>query len=196
MVRVIGITGGIGSGKTTVCKWFEDRSAPVYNADVQAKWLMNHDLNLRSKLITHFGSDIYENNTLNTAKLASIVFQDSNQLATLNKLVHPVVFEHFESWKQQYKHLPFVLKEAALMYETESYLQTDAIVVIYAPMKVRLERACKRDKTEPETILARMQKQLPEDHKLHKADYVIYNDSIHELVPQLEGLEKWIYKQC
>ncbi|MDW8302509.1 MAG: dephospho-CoA kinase [Bacteroidia bacterium] len=192
MVKVVGITGGIGSGKTTVCKWFEAQSIPVYYADAQAKWLMNHNAELIQKIKMHFGEDVYENNTLNRTKLANLVFRDNVKLNLLNKLVHPAVFAHFEEWKAQHAHLDFVLKEAALMYESQSYLQVDAVIVVYAPISVRLERVCRRDNVSSEDVLVRAEKQLSDDYKLHKADYVIYNDGVHDLNSQLEAAQKWI----
>jgi len=194
MVRVIGITGGIGSGKTTVCKWFEEQSVPVYYADDQAKWLMEHDSVLVHNVKSAFGEDIYENNTLNRTKLAGIVFADKDKLAILNSLVHPAVFTHFETWKASYSHLPFVLKEAALMYESKSYLQTDKMIMVYAPLSVRVQRVCKRDNTTPESVLSRIEKQLPDDEKIHKSHYIVFNDGIHDLYTQLEQVKLWIHK--
>lgn len=191
-MKVIGVTGGIGSGKTTVCKWFETRSVPVYYADDQAKWLMENEIKLVQNIKQVFGEDIYEENKLNRTKLAGIVFQDKAKLNILNSLVHPAVFTHFEEWKEQYTHLPFVLKEAALMYESNSYLQTDRMIMVYAPMSVRISRVCNRDKTTQEAVLSRIEKQLPDDEKIHKAHYTVYNDSIHDLYTQLEQVKLWI----
>jgi dephospho-CoA kinase len=192
MVKVIGVTGGIGSGKTTVCKWFETQSVPVYYADDQAKWLIENDTKLVEHIKQVFGEDVYEDNKLNRSKLAGIVFKDKTKLDILNSLVHPVVFTHFEEWKKKNKHFPFVLKEAALMYESKSYLQTDCMIMVYAPISVRILRVCNRDKTTQESVLSRMEKQLSDDEKMNKAHYIIYNDGIHELPPQLTQVELWI----
>lgn len=193
MVKVIGVTGGIGSGKTTVCRWFESHSVPVYYADDQAKWLMENDTALVHKIKLAFGDDIYTHNSLNRTKLAGIVFQNKEKLNILNSIVHPAVFTHFEEWKKTYNHLPYVLKEAALMYESHSHLQTDKMIMVYAPMSVRILRTCKRDNTTPETVLARIEKQLPDDEKIYKAHYTIYNDGIHDLNTQLEQTKVWIH---
>lgn len=192
MVKVIGVTGGIGSGKTTVCKWFESHSVPVYYADDQAKWLMEHEVKLVQNIKQVFGEDMYQENKLNRIKLAGIVFQDKEKLQVLNSLVHPAVFAHFEEWKEQYRHLPFILKEAALMYESNSYLQTDKMIMVYAPVSVRISRVCKRDNTTPEAVLSRMEKQLSDDEKIHKSHFTVYNDGIHNLYSQLEALQRWI----
>lgn len=192
-MKVIGVTGGIGSGKTTVCKWFEAQGIPVYYADDQAKWLMQNNSELINNIKQVFGEDIYEHNVLNRVKLANLVFNNKEKLNLLNSLVHPAVFSDFEQWKEQHKNLLFVLKEAALMYESKSYLQTDKMIMVYAPISVRISRVCARDNTTPEAVLARIEKQLSDDEKIYKANYVIYNDGIHELYPQLEQAKQWIH---
>lgn len=195
-MKVVGITGGIGSGKSTVCRWFENHSVPVYYADDWAKWLMENDVTLIDNIKQAFGEDIYQNKQLNRPKLASIVFQDATKLNILNSLVHPAVFSHFEAWKEQYKSFVYVLKEAALMYESKSYLQTDKMIMVYAPVSVRIARVCKRDNTTPEAVLSRMEKQLSDDEKMHKAHYIVYNDGIHDLYAQLEHAKSWIEHFC
>ncbi len=186
MVKKIGITGNIGSGKTTVCRIFQLLNVPVYNSDDAAKWLMQKDTELMDAIKAAFGADMYDGeNRLNRPKMAQLVFNDKDALKRLEGLVHPAVFKHGADWAAQYEHLPYVLKEAALTFESGSYRFLDAVIVVHAPESVRLERVMARDGVEEAAVRARMNRQLSDEEKLERADYVVYNDGEQMLIPQI-----------
>lgn len=183
----IGITGGIGSGKTTVCKLFEQLGVPVYYADDRAKYLMQHEHYLIDLIKQNFGNEVYDGGgILNRKLLAEKVFNNPERLAVLNSLVHPAVFRDTERFveEQQVKNLPYAIKEAALLIETGSYKNLDKLIVVTAPMDVRLQRVSERDSGAIEEILARIRSQLPEEEKVKLADYIITNDKDIEHLKQ------------
>lgn len=184
----IGITGGIGSGKTTVCKLFETLNIPVYYADLRAKAIMIENEALISNIKTLLGDDAYfENGELNRAYIGGIVFKDKNKLAALNALVHPAVHLDGKNWfeMQQNKGIPYALNEAALMVESGGYKRMDYLITVFAPEDLRIERVMARDQTNREAVLDRISKQLPEEKKLEVADFIIYNDGKQALIPQV-----------
>lgn len=174
----VGITGGMGSGKTTVCKMFEALGVPVYNSDERAKHLMNHEHFLIDQIKKYFGEEAYTHGTLNRKLLADRVFNDKSLLTQLNALVHPAVFRDTERWlnEQVEKKVPYTLREAALLVETGSYKMLDKLIVVTAPIGDRVERITKRDNVSKADIQARMNNQLEESEKIKLADYVITND--------------------
>ncbi len=186
----LGITGGIGSGKTTVCKIFESLGVPVYYADIRAKEIVAQNLQLRQELIQTFGEDAFINGEYNRAYIASVVFADKAKLEILNNIIHPHVLNDWEQYCQQYQHLPYIIKEAAIMLETDSKQTIDKVALVYAPKDIRLERVMKRDGVDAATIKARMVMQMPEEEKLQLADVVIYNDMQHSLIEQVLALHK------
>lgn len=173
----VGITGGIGSGKSTVCKMFEKLGIPVYYADERAKYLMQHEHHLIDEIRKTFGADIYDNGSLNRKLLSERVFNNSSKLQQLNALVHPAVFRDTEEWVEEQKALkvPYVLKEAALLIESGSYKNLDRLIVVSAPLEIRIKRVIDRDHSTREEILARINHQLPDEDKMKLADYVIEN---------------------
>lgn len=174
----IGITGGIGSGKSTVCRLFEKFGIPVYYADDRAKWLMNNQPELIEKLKTTFGTLVYdESGNLDRGYLADIVFNDKEKLDVLNAIVHPAVFDDGIKWQAEQEALgvPYSLKEAALLFETGSYLSLDKIIVVTAPEDLRIQRVMARDNVTREEVLARINKQMPQDEKEKLADYIVTN---------------------
>jgi dephospho-CoA kinase len=182
----VGITGGIGSGKTTVCKIFETLGIPVYYADERAKWLMAHDEELKAAIIETFGSQAYtDDDSLNRVYLAEMVFGDEQQLQRLNALVHPAVGRDAEAWHERQRQAPYTLKEAALLFESGSFRQLDKVITVFAPRELRLQRVMQRDGATQEQVEARMARQLPEEEKVRRADYVIYNDGRAPLVRQV-----------
>jgi dephospho-CoA kinase len=187
MIKV-GITGGIGSGKTTVCEIFERLGVPVYYADKQAKYLMETDKNLREGIRQLFGDEAFDaENNLNRAFIAGIVFKDEEKLLALNALVHPAVKADYDSWNAilARKEYPYSLKEAALLVESGSYKDLDKLIVVSAPLEDRIKRVMARDNITAEQVKARIDAQLPESEKVKLADYVIDNNLIMELVPQV-----------
>ncbi len=186
----IGITGGIGSGKSTVCKIFEVLGIPVYYADDRAKWLMNNDANLIEGVKSVFGDEAYQAGTLNRPFIASIVFNDKSKLAKLNALVHPAVFQDGIAWNEANADAPYTLKEAAILFESGSYLTVNKVITVFAPKEIRIQRVLTRDDTTREAIEARMDKQMPEKEKIERSDFVIYNDDKHSLIEQVLNIHK------
>ena len=175
----VGITGGIGSGKTTVCKMFEEQGIPVYYADDRAKYLMQHEHHLIDEIKKNFGDDVYVSCRLNRKLLAERVFSDKAKLDLLNSLVHPAVYHDTECWleEQKEKKLPYALKEAALLVETGSYKTLDKLIVVTAPLATRVARVIERDNINEEEVNARVRNQLPEEEKVKLADFVVSNNS-------------------
>lgn len=157
---------------------FEALGIPVYDADARAKHLMQHEHFLIDQIKENFGEEIYEDGRLNRELLASKVFKDEKKLALLNSLVHPAVFRDTERWmaEQEKKKVPYVVKEAALLVESGSYKKLDKLIVVTAPEEIRIDRVKKRDGAARESILKRMKHQMPEEEKIKRADYIIYND--------------------
>lgn len=187
----IGITGGIGSGKSTICKIFQQLNVSIYDADTWAKFLMTNDEKLILQLKKTFGSEIYDSKKkLNRALLAQKVFNNPIALAKLNALVHPALALHFEEWISNKKSEKYILKEAALLFETNAHKKLDQIITVFAPKEIRIERVKKRNQMSRKAILARMEKQMPETEKIQKADFVLYNDGSQMLIPQVLKLHK------
>lgn len=188
----IGLTGGIGSGKSTVAKIFETLGIPVYYADDAAKRIMNENDELREAVQTHFGAETYTNNKLNRSHLASLVFGDEKKLALLNELVHPLTIADSDRWMKA-QTSAYAIKEAALIFESDVWKGLDKVIGVSAPQELRLQRAMQRDSISKEAVLARMNKQMNEDEKMKRCDFVIYNDETQLLIPQvLELHEKLI----
>lgn len=187
----VGITGGIGSGKTTVCKIFELLGIPVFYADNEAKALMNKDLLLAADIREAFGSSSYnEANQLDRKYLANIVFNNEAQLAKLNALVHPAVFRAFESWVVAQIDAPYVIKEAALLFESGSDKMCNATILVTAPQNIRIERVSLRDNISNEELQKRINKQLSDEEKRTLSDYEILNDEQQLLIPQVLKLHE------
>jgi dephospho-CoA kinase len=190
----IGITGGIGSGKSIVARLFAALGVPVYDSDSRAKHLMAHDPQLREQLVAAFGPETYSaEGALNRVHLAQRVFKDAAQVAQLNGLVHPRVGQDFEAWvaAQAAAGQPYILKEAALLYESGAYRQLDRIITVFAPPEVRAVRILSRDAHRtPADVQAIMNQQLSDEQKLQRADYVIYNDDSQLVLPQVLALDE------
>ena len=185
----IGLTGGIGSGKTTVSKIFSVLGIPVFYADDVAKTVMNEDAGLKQNLIQLFGDETYINNTLNRKHIAGIVFNDKYKLEQLNALVHPVTIAAADKWMNQ-QTSPYVIKEAALMFESSAAANLDYIIGVYAPQHLRLQRVMHRDGSKREDVLARMNNQVDETIKMKLCDFVIVNDEQQTVLPQVLALNK------
>ena len=183
----VGITGGIGSGKTTVCQIFEKLGVPVYYADKRGKELMEDDKDLATAISREFGSTIYTDGKLNKDVLAHIVFNDEEKLLKLNDLVHPVVFSDSSSWNDilARKGYAYTLRESALLIESGSYRLLDKIIVVSTPEEDRIKRVMERDGATAEQVMARIRAQMPDEQKVKYADYIIFNDAIMELVTQV-----------
>jgi len=185
----IGITGGIGSGKTTVAKVFEVLGIPVYYADEAAKEIMYKNEPLKQQLIFHFGKDTYVDGKLNRKHLSSIVFADKEKLELLNSLVHPVTIADAEQWFQQ-QQSPYVLKEAALLFESGAAEGLDYIIGVTAPVAVRIKRVMDRDGVTADEVKRRMQNQIDETIKIRLCDFIIHNDEQQMILPQILKLHE------
>ncbi len=189
MIRKVGLTGGIGSGKTTVAKVFEILKVPVYYADKEAKRLMQEDEELRTAIQKAFGENVYKNGVLDRKQLAGIVFNDSNALEKLNALVHPVVRRDFSTWAEA-QNSPYVIEESAILFETGLYKDFDEIISVICPKEERVERLLKRDKATKEQIEARMSAQIGDRERLEKSDYILQNGKDDLLLPQIIEIDK------
>jgi dephospho-CoA kinase len=188
MVRV-GLTGGLGSGKSTVAKIFEVLGIPVYYADEATKQIMNSDKQLKAALIKNFGEETYQGGELNRAYLASIVFADKQKLELLNSLTHPATIRDANRWIQQ-QTSAYIIKEAALLFESGANKYLDRVIGVYAPQELRIQRAIHRDNATREEILQRMNKQMDEDAKMKLCDFIITNDEQELLTPQVMQLHE------
>lgn len=188
----IGLTGGIGSGKSTVAKVFEILGIPVYYADNAAKKLMNTDPDLREAIIMEFGPDAYTGTELNRKKIASIVFNDPVKLEKLNQLIHPVTIRDAEEWMTK-QNSPYAIKEAALLFESGADAGLDKIIGVSAPLPLRIKRVMERDGVTEAEVLSRISKQMEEETKLNRCDEVIINNEEELLIPQVLAIhKKWI----
>jgi len=187
----VGITGGIGSGKTTICHIFEALGIPVYFADGRAKWLMVNDPRLVTGIKNLFGEKAYySNGTLNRKYLAKTVFNDEKKLKQLNALVHPAIADNSDRWQRGQEGVPYTVKEAALLFESNNHLMLDKVITVFAPEEMRIQRVVDRDEMTADEARARMSKQMPEEEKLKMADYIIYNDGKKSLVQQVMELHR------
>ena len=188
----IGITGGIGSGKTTICKVFELIGIPVFYADTVAKEIMTTDPLLKEQIQETFGRDSYfQDGSVNRKYIAKIVFNDQAELEKLNALVHPAVFRAFDNWViAQDPAAPYILKEAALLYESESYKMCDKSVLVTAPIETKISRVMHRDSVSKEEVEARMAKQWTDEQKLPMADYSLVNDESTSIIQQVLHLHQ------
>lgn len=189
MMLKIGLTGGIGSGKSTVAKIFELLGIPVYYADDAAKKLMNEDEELKTAIQKQFGKEAYINGKLNREFLATTVFNDEAQLALLNAIVHPATIRDAQNWMQQ-QTAPYTIKEAALIFESGSGENLDYIIGVYAPAALRIKRTMDRSNISREAVLQRMSKQIDENIKMKLCDFVLVNDEQQMLIPQVLQLHE------
>jgi dephospho-CoA kinase len=185
----VGITGGIGSGKTTVCQVFETLGIPVLYADETARYLMDNDALLVDNIKTLFGQDIYISGKLDRTKVAATVFNQPGTLQQLNNLVHPAVIRYTETWIAQ-QQTPYVIKEAAIFFESGTNAGIDIMVGVYAPQELRIKRAMQRDNITREKVLARMASQMNEEEKMKLCDFVITNDEVEPIIPQVLKLHE------
>ena len=188
-MKKIGITGGIGAGKSLVCNIFEVLDIPNYPADARAKWLQVNNSQLKAQIEALFGAEAYQEGQLNRAFISKIVFGNPEKLKKLNELVHPAVAKDFQQWCENHQDKPFILKEAALLFETGSYKQLDATILVHAPEEIRLKRTLQRDphRTEEE-VQKIMDQQMEESKKLELADFIITNDGKTSLIKQCHSL--------
>ncbi|MBP1221542.1 dephospho-CoA kinase [Flavobacterium sp. 1355] len=177
MTKVIGLTGGIGSGKTTIANYFKELGVPVYIADDGAKNVMQSQSIIDSIKET-FGNAIFDDTILNRAKLAEIVFNDKDKLNQLNSIVHPAVKRDFEAWLLEHQNYEYVIYEAAILFESGRYKECDLIITVTAPEEVRIDRVLKRDNTTKAQVLSRMKMQWNDEKRISGSNFVINNDNL------------------
>lgn len=190
MAKIIGLTGGIGSGKTTVANYFRDLGIPIYISDEAAKKITQQPEVILA--IAHaFGENIVDSGKINREKLAQIVFNDADALQKLNNIIHPAVKQDFIAWMKNHENNPIVIKEAAILFESGNHLTCDAVITVIAPFELRMDRVVKRDQTTRENVIRRMENQWTDEMRISKSDYVIDNvDVIHTKQQVREILKK------
>jgi dephospho-CoA kinase len=179
MTKVIGLTGGIGSGKTTIARLFEAEGIPVYIADDEAKKIMLLAETV-SKVEAVFGSDVIKDGHIDRKKLSAVVFNNPEKLKQLNAIIHPLVKKHFDDWLEKHQNHPFVIKEAAILFESGSYKYCDKIITVYASEATRIKRVMQRDNTSEKEVLERIQNQWSDAERISKSDFVIKNENFAE----------------
>jgi len=191
---IVGLTGGIGSGKTIVAKQFSEMGIPVYIADEEAKGLMGRSKVIKKKLIKLFGDEAYVNNELNKPFLANIIFNDKVYLQKMNAIVHPKVARHFEKWVLK-QHAPYVIKEVAILFENGGHKVCDFVITVTAPIETRIKRLLKRDNTSKEKIEVIMKNQWTDEDKVKHSHFVIENVELENTKKQVVKIHKEILKK-
>lgn len=189
MTKIIGLTGGIGSGKSTIAKFFEKAGLPIYLADEAGKIVMQEE-SIILAIAAVFGDEILENGMIQRQKLAQIVFNDPEQLQKLNRIVHPAVKKHFDNWLFQKKDCSFILYEAAILFETGKYKDCDYVITVHASKESRIARVIKRDQTTKEEVLKRINAQWTDDQRISLSDFVIQNDNLELAKAQVAEILK------
>lgn len=190
MVKV-GITGGIGSGKSVICNVLECMDIPVFYADIEAKKIMNNDTDVKNKLLALFGNKAYNKSGLNREYLKKVIFQNEEALKKLNSIVHPAVRNYFHRWCNKHVMQPLVVQEAAILFESGAFKTLDFVITVYAPENLRIQRTVERDRSTEKIVRNIMRHQMPDEKKMQKSNFVIHNYHPHMVVPQiLEILKK------
>lgn len=189
MTKIIGLTGGIGSGKTTIANYFQDASIPIYIADDEARKLMQSE-EITDAIRKTFGDSIFDSAILNREKLSKIVFGNPEKLKLLNAIIHPAVKKHFQDWVSNRKKAPLVVYETAILFESGSYKNCDWIVTVTAPLELRIQRVIERDKTTREQVLNRIKSQWSDEQRIAKSDFVIENVDVLTTKTEIEKILK------
>lgn len=191
-----GLTGNIGSGKTVVANIFKVLRIPVYNADEQARGIM-HSPDVLKKIVKLFGKSVLDNNgNPDKKKIAQIVFPDKQMLEKLNSLIHPLVIADFKKWAGEQKNASYVIMESAILFETAYTSLFDKIIFVSAPETIRIKRVMERDAVDAIHVKNRIKRQLPEDKKIKKADFVVFNDNKNPLIPQVLSIHQQFLTLC
>lgn len=193
MTKIIGLTGGIGSGKSTIVEYFRQKGIPVYIADQRAK-LISENPKIVTQMLSVFGNKILEDNHVSKQKLAQLVFSDKSKLKQLNAIIHPEVKKDFDLWVLEQK-APYVIKEAAILFESGSYKSCDYIITVTAPIEERIKRVMARDKTTRNLVLQRMANQWTDEQRIEKSDFVIENNSLETAYNQADKILKLLKYQ-
>lgn len=191
----VGVTGGIGSGKSVVCDIFKHLGIPVFNADIEAKKIMISNVKVIDEIKQNFGSDIYtEDSVLDKKKLAKIIFNNNQALNKINSIVHPAVKNEFDAWCIKHKNYSYVIEEAAILFESGAYKNMDKVINVTSPLELRLKRVVQRDKVKKEDVEARIAAQMNDDERNRRSDYIVYNDENQLLIPQILKIHALLLK--
>ncbi|MCK5169680.1 MAG: dephospho-CoA kinase [Bacteroidales bacterium] len=193
MIKV-GLTGGIGSGKTLVSEIFIRLGIPIFNADNESKTILDTDKEVIQQIVNNFG-DLYTENGINREKLASIIFNDQVALETINSIIHPKVREYFHNWVAKHVKAKYVIEEAAILFESNAYKELDVTINVHADELIRINRVIERDKTTVEAVKSRMKNQLSDDERIKLANYTIYNNGDKMVLPQVLEIHNQILKR-
>ncbi len=193
-MKVVGLTGGIGSGKSTVAKMFERLDIPIYYSDDEAKTLMNSSKKIRERLITLFGQDTYENGALNRSYVAGLVFHNKDKLNELNAIVHPEVKRNFLEWVER-QNTVYVIQENPLIFENKSQNDFDYVITVTAPVQIRVQRVMERDGSTENQVFSRVKNQLEDEIKIKQSDFVITNDDLKHTRIQVRHIHKQLLAQ-
>lgn len=188
-MKIIGLTGGIGSGKSTVAKMFAAYGVPIYIADVEAKLLMHSSVEIRSELEALLGEEVYKNGELDRAFMADLIFNDKQLLEQANQIIHPRVEAHFQAWKKQQK-AAYCIKEVAILFENSAHTKCDKTILVVVDQEERIARVMKRDKVSREKVLERMNNQWTDAQKIPLADFIIKNERLTDTQAQVKYLHK------
>ncbi len=192
-MKKIGITGGIGSGKTTVCEVFKLLGVPVFHADLEARYLQNNDIQIKYQIRMILGDQAYNRDgILNRHTVSGIIFNDPKALAEVNQIIHPAVRERFVKWCEEHRDAPYVLYEAAILFESGYAPDFDRTILVLADEKARISRVMKRDHVEEEFVKQRISNQMPDSEKISQVDYLIDNDNVSLLFPQILKIDQLI----
>jgi dephospho-CoA kinase len=192
-VRKIGVTGGIGSGKTTVCRVFNVLGVPVFSADAEARDVMDIDTGIMLRINTIAGKNLYENGSLDRTELARLIFNNEGLLEKVNALVHPIVFSRFREWEKK-QDAPYVVMEAAILFESGAYKIVDRILTVVAPMEERVNRVIHRSNLTREQVMERMRNQMDDNQRIERSDYVINNSENDMIIPEILRIHEDIMK--
>jgi dephospho-CoA kinase len=196
MIMNVGLTGGIGSGKTLVGRIFQRLGVPLFNADDCGRELLDTDPGIQTKVLDLFGSGVYDSNgRMNRSLISEIVFKNPDLLAQLNRVVHPGVFERYEEWVLEQSAFPYVIMEAAILFESGADSRMDMVIAVAAPRELRIQRVVERDGVDRDHVVERIRNQWPESQIMEKSHYVIQNDGHQMIVPQVLEIHKSILKQ-
>ena len=184
MIKV-GLTGGIGSGKTFIAEVFQNLGVPIFNSDIVAREITDNNSDVKKSLVSHFGKEAYHNDKLNRQFIAGMVFENPELLELMNKIVHPQVEKEFLSWCANYEDKRYIIKEAAIIFETGIYKKLDLNILVKAPEEIRIKRILKRDNTDIQNIRKRMKNQWDDLQKEKLADFILINDGHTLILPQI-----------
>lgn len=189
----LGVTGGIGSGKTTVCKVFSVLGIPVFSADIEAKQIQDNDPEVRNKINIACGRDLYASGKLDRAELANLIFGNKDLLAEINRIIHPAVFRNFRDWIKS-QNSPYSIMEAAILFESGAYRMMDRIITVVTPQEQRIERVLRGNRLTREQVMDRINNQIDDEIRIRQSDFTIFNSENDMIIPAVLGIHKEMLK--